>query len=240
MSRGVIYAMTTAVKGLVKLGKTNDFEHRMKYLEDNGYRNVSALQRAIAIEVDDYDEKETMLDEIFSRSRVGSSELFALDIELVKQLLSSFEGTQVYPVVESKSEVFGKATKAHGEVEAELEHAMRLCEVPDGKYYLRQNRKTGKGKKPVLIQAEMHVIRGWYVVPAGTVVSVVENASCPKKASEARGEYVGKDGITIDDYWCESPSDAGSFVLGTSNNGRTTWKDASGTPISVFFSSKEG
>lgn len=59
MSKGIIYIMTTAVPGLIKIGKTGsaNFEKRMYDLEHDGYRNVTALKRSFAIEVDDYDEK---------------------------------------------------------------------------------------------------------------------------------------------------------------------------------------
>ena len=94
MAKGIIYAMTTVVPGLVKIGKTGcgNFGQRMYNLERNGYFNVVGLKRRFAIEVEDYDEKEALLDEIFSKSRVPGSELFALDIDLVIQLLSSLEG----------------------------------------------------------------------------------------------------------------------------------------------------
>lgn len=104
MSKGIIYVMTTAVSGLIKIGKTrtDQFENRMYQLESNGYSNVVALKRCFAIEVDDYDEKETLLHEIFSKSQVGGSELFALNKDLVIRLLSSFEGCQIYPKQEKK------------------------------------------------------------------------------------------------------------------------------------------
>ena len=113
MSRGVIYVMTTVVPGLVKIGKTGcqNFESRMYGLERNGYFNVVGLKRHFAIEVDDYDAKEELLDEIFSKSRVPGSELFALDVNLVVQLLSSLDGTKVYPKDESKEDAFDQATE---------------------------------------------------------------------------------------------------------------------------------
>lgn len=45
MSKGIIYVMTTAVSGLIKIGKTrtDQFENRMRQLESNGYSNVVAL-----------------------------------------------------------------------------------------------------------------------------------------------------------------------------------------------------
>lgn len=66
MAKGIIYVMTTVVPGLIKLGKTgrDNFGSRMYQLERNGYANVTGLKRRFAIEVDDYDEKEKLLDEI--------------------------------------------------------------------------------------------------------------------------------------------------------------------------------
>ena len=97
MPKGIIYCMTTIVPGLVKIGKTgiDNFEQRMYNLERNGYVNITGLQRRFAIEVEDYDEKEILIHEIFSKSNVKNTELFAVDIELVVQLLSSLEGKQI-------------------------------------------------------------------------------------------------------------------------------------------------
>lgn len=113
MAKGIIYVMTTVVPGLIKLGKTglDSFQARMYHLERNGYSNVTGLRRKFAIEVDDYDEKETLLDDIFSKSKVPNTELFALDVDLVIQLLSSFDGRQIYPETKTKEEIFIEATK---------------------------------------------------------------------------------------------------------------------------------
>ena len=65
MAKGIIYIMTTCVEGLIKIGKTKDrFDKRMTELEQNGYKNVTGLQRYFAIEVTDYDEKERLCKEI--------------------------------------------------------------------------------------------------------------------------------------------------------------------------------
>ena len=66
MTRGIIYVAKTAVPGLVKIGKTGltNFEARMYQLEHNGYFNVAGLKRVFAIEVDEYDEKESMLETV--------------------------------------------------------------------------------------------------------------------------------------------------------------------------------
>lgn len=90
MAKGIIYLMRTVVPGLIKIGKTGSesFNSRMYQLERHGYSNVVGLEREYAIEVEDYDAKEELLDDIFSKSKVPNTELFALDIDLVKQLLS--------------------------------------------------------------------------------------------------------------------------------------------------------
>lgn len=136
MAIGIIYIMSTVVPGLIKIGKTgiDNFERRMYNLERHGYNNVVGLKREFAIEVNDYDEKEKLLDDIFSKSRVLNSELFALDLDLVIQLLSSFEGRQVYPVDRTKETTFDEATKARA-VKVDWE------KVPDGYYYLMKREK---------------------------------------------------------------------------------------------------
>lgn len=97
MAKGIIYIMTTSVEGLIKIGKTQQFENRMNILEQNGYWNVSGLHRFYAVEVDDYDEKEKLIHTVFNKSQVASSELFALDKNLAKEMLDAFEGNTIYP-----------------------------------------------------------------------------------------------------------------------------------------------
>jgi hypothetical protein len=114
MAKGIIYLMATAVSGLVKIGKTgtNNYPERMRFLEANGYYNVAGLRRYFAIELDDYDEKESLLHEIFSKHRVGTSELFALDQDLVRQLLLSFDGKVIYPEKIDKEKEFDEVATA--------------------------------------------------------------------------------------------------------------------------------
>lgn len=113
MKKGIIYIMTTAVSGLIKIGQTGtkNYSERMRFLEANGYSNVSGLNRFFAIELDDYSDKEKLLQEIFSKHRVGDSELFALDYELVKQLLLSFDGKVIYPENINKEKEFDKISE---------------------------------------------------------------------------------------------------------------------------------
>ena len=116
MAKGIIYLMSTVVDGLIKIGKTDNYERRMKELEKNGYRNVPGLKREFAIELNDYDEKETLLQTIFSKSKLGDTELFSIDIDIAKQLLSAFDGKIIYPK-EDKNDIFVKATDAVEEKE---------------------------------------------------------------------------------------------------------------------------
>jgi hypothetical protein len=110
--KGIIYVMTTSVKGIIKIGKTElkNFENRMRHLESNGYFNVSGLHRFFAIEVNDYDKKEKLLHELFSKQKIGESELFAIDRNLIKQLLLSFDGIVIYPKDVNQEKEFEKVT----------------------------------------------------------------------------------------------------------------------------------
>lgn len=220
MAKGIIYVMTTVVPGLIKIGKTgtDNFESRMYQLERNGYYNVVGLKRKFAIEVEDYDEKEKLLDEIFAKSNVQGSELFSLDPDLVVQLLSSFEGRQVYPETMTKEEVFIAATE---------EHKIKVdwARIPDGKYYLSQNVK-GFGK----VTASMLVIDGKLSVEKGSVCAPARDGWIP----EARKNAQIKDNILLETTDVNSPSTAGWIALGHSNNGWSVWKDPKGQPIDNY------
>ena len=106
--------MSTAVSGLIKIGKTGtvNYSERMRFLEANGYYNVVGLKRYFAIELEDYDDKESLLHEIFGKHQVGNSELFALDQDLVRQLLLSFDGKVIYPEKVDKEKEFDAVTTA--------------------------------------------------------------------------------------------------------------------------------
>ena len=221
MAKGIIYVMETVVPGLVKIGKTGtgNFEGRMYSLERNGYFNVVGLKRRFAIEVEDYDEKEALLDEIFSKARVPNSELFALDIDLVIQLLASFDGKQVYPETETREESFDRAT--------EQRHMKDdWSTVPDGIYYLKQSRK-GKGTAV----AEMTVEDGAFIVKAGAkCLPVNEGVWTP----EPRRTAPIVDGVLQADVTTKPPSTAGWVVLGCSNNGWNVWKNAAGKTLDEY------
>lgn len=222
MNRGIIYVMTTVVDGLVKIGKTgsSNFEQRMYNLERDGYRNVTGLKRQFAIEVDGYEDKETLLHSLFSRSRVSNTELFSLNVNEVVQLLSSFDGKIVYPRQESKALIFETATEA-----------IQSLAIPDGKYTLDVKPK-GENQR---VKAEMVVADGKLTVQKGAVLGRITRLSV-ESWLEMRSSLKTSGNITTEDFCASSPSMAAAIVLGHNSNGWKTWKNARGEYIDVYRS----
>lgn len=220
MSKGIIYVMTSVVPGLIKIGKTdlNNFESRMYNLERHGYANVAGLKREFAIEVEDYDQKEKLLDEIFSKSRVPGTELFALDINLVVNLLSSFEGQQVYPEIETKKEVYNKS-------KLEYKSKQDISHIPDGIYTLNRNIR-GFGK----VSAVMEVEDGVLTVKSGAKCAPMSSNNPPKDVLNA--DII--DNILQEDQIFTSPSSAAFLIVGNNANGWNHWKNKNGETIDIY------
>lgn len=230
MAKGIIYIMTTAVPGLIKIGKTgsNNFEQRMYNLEHDGYRNVTALKRTFAIEVDDYDAKEALLHTIFEKSQVSDTELFALDINVAIQLLSSFEGKVVYPKTETKEEIFTGATEnTHGKL------------IPNGTYTFKRKKKSDNKT----VHATAVVNNGRWTLLKGSVLGMTEDMGVSQKAKRTRAELpIDSNGKLLDDYELGecSPSHAGTVVMNQSNNGWTDWYNEDNQPVDIYRSHEEG
>ena len=220
MAKGIIYLMTTVVSGLIKIGKTGNeqFENRMRFLESNGYANITGLKREFAIEVDGYDEKEKLIHDIFSKSRIIGTELFALDIEVAKSLLSSLDGRQIYPKDKSKKEVFKESTE-----EINLKTGGGF--IPDGEYVLNRNIR-GFGK----VNGKAIVKDGVFTVLKGSVCGNTGKGYIPS----IRKNIKIKDNILQEDIVCMNPSSAGWIVIGKSNNGWVEWKDSQGNLIEKY------
>lgn len=209
MSKGIIYIMTTAVSGLIKIGKTrtDQFKNRMYRLESNGYSNVAALKRCFAIEVDDYDEKESLLQEIFSKSQVGKTELFALNKDLVIRLLCSFEGRQIFPEQEKKESF----------EQAEISNREGL----DGRYFY--NDKNGRHV------AELRKNGVKYILCSGSVLAQnYEGINSPGWRKIRETLKLTKDGELSKNLKCSSPSMAAALVAGNARNGLSFWKNKAG------------
>ena len=232
MAKGIIYVMSTIVPGLIKVGKTGseNYEGRMYNLEHNGYSNVVGLKRQFAIEVEDYDEKEQLLDDIFSKSRVPGTELFALDINLFIQLLSSFEGRQVYPETETKEEMFNEATsKRHIKDDWSL--------VPDGTYHMKRRIRRNDNKS---VEADMIVKDGQYIIPKGTRICPSEADNLAENVRAVRHSDAVKDYITQEDITFLAPSAASDFVIGGPSNGWVNWKNQDDDPIDIYRRKRTG
>ena len=210
MAKGIIYVCSTAVHGLIKIGKTKDFESRMKTLEDNGYRNVAGLKRQFAIELDNYEEIETLLDDLFAKSRVGNTELFSLDINKIIQLLSSFSGKQIYPIQETKEEVFEKATEM---IQNQL--------IPDGNYIMTRKIKEFN----INVKATMVVANGKFVLKKGSIIAPYKFYRTPSWVNMRKEMKIDSKGILIEDIECSAPSMAAALVVGQAANGWTYWKN---------------
>lgn len=220
MTKGIIYVMSTVVPGLIKIGKTglNNFDSRMYTLERNGYSNVVGLKRKFAIAVEDYSDKEMLLSDIFSKSRVPNTELYAIDIDLVIQLLSSFDGEQIYPEYKSKEQTFDEATK-------ERQVKLDWVQIPNGEYYLSENRMNfGQ------INATMRVQDGVFTVLRGSDCAPESEGWMPESRRAAQIE----NNKLMENVDCNSPSTAGWIVLGKANNGWMVWKNSVGEPIDVY------
>ena len=218
--------MTTVVPGLIKIGKTGsaNFEQRMYNLESNGYRNITGLKRAFAIEVDDYDEKESLLHTIFEKSQLSDTELFALNEDIAIQLLSSFDGKQIFPKNISKEEVFDKATEAK---------ESKTC-IPNGEYYMSRKTKRWDNKT---IKGTMRVENGKIVVLKGSICCpVIQNPedSALFGTTAKRSEVEIIDNVLQEDVEFNSVSMAAQFLTYSVENGWMDWKTKDGKPIDVF------
>lgn len=223
MAKGIIYIMRTCVKGLIKIGKTgtDNYEKRMTQLENNGYGNVTGLVREYAIETDDYDEKERLLQEIFSKSRVGTSELFSADINVVKNLLSSMTGEVVYPPGVKQEEIFEQSTEM-----LEIRNGI----IPNGSYKLKSKIKG------VIVEAIMTVEEDKFYIEKGAKVAPIGKLTVIGWL-QIRKQAKIEENVTMDRILCTSPSMAAAIVCGHNKNGWMSWKNNRGELIDVYRTS---
>ena len=228
MEKGIIYIMTTAVPGFIKIGKTAsaNFEQRMYNLEHNGYRNVTALKRVFAIETADYEDKENLLHVIFEKSRLSDTELFAIDVNIAIQLLSSFDGTVIYPKTETKEEIFDEAADNN-----------KSKIIPNGKYTLKRKKKSDDRT----IEATAVVENGRWTLRKGSIVGVHEDTGLSQKARLFRATMaVDSNGKLLENTELGecSPSFAGCVVLNQPSDGWLDWQNKEGKPIDIYREKK--
>ena len=184
----------------------------------HGYANVAGLKSEFAIELDNYDEKEKLLHEIFSKSRVSNTELFVLDADLVTQLLSSFEGRKIYPEIETKKEVYSKSKN-------ELKSKQDVNLIPDGTYTL--NRVIKRYEK---VSDIVEVEDGVLTVKSGAICAPIVRDNPPEAVVSA----LVIDNVLQNDEIFNSPSTAAYLVVGKNTNGWTDWKNKEGDPIEIY------
>lgn len=224
MSKGIIYIMTSVVPGLIKIGKTktDNFEQRMYNLEHDGYRNVTGLKRKFAIEVDNYDDKEILLHTIFEKSRVSDTELFAIDVNVAVQLLSSFDGTVIFPKTEAKDDIF---------IDAADNSKSKL--IPNGTYYFEREKQSEKRT----IKASAVIDNGRWTLLKDSFVALKEDAGGGQKAKKMRSTLpLDNNGKLLEDVELGecSPSFAGVVVMNQAVNGWEYWKNDKGQPINIY------
>lgn len=223
-TKGVIYIMSTAVNGLIKIGRTmtRQFDERMRYLEKHGYYNVTGLKREFAIELVGYEEKEQMLHTIFQKSQIGKSELFALNKDNAIQLLTSFDGDVIFPVNENKNDIFENVTEN-----------IVSKSIPNGLYYFKKQKKSDNKIVSVTAQVE----NGIWTILKGSIIGIIEDKGVSQKAKNTR-EYMkfDKNGLLLENIVLGecTPSFAGTLIMNGSINGWTDWYDKSGNQLCIY------
>lgn len=97
-------------------------------------------------------------------------------------------------------------------------------------YLSRKSSKSGRR-----IEAQCKRTSEGFVVLKGSMIDAVDSPGIPKSIQELRAKCMANgeiiDGRITKNYLFNSPSYAGSFVLGASVNGRTYWKNANRVPL---------
>lgn len=179
--------------------------------------------------------KEKLLHEIFAKSNVDGTELFAVDKEIVVQLLSAFEGTQVYPETQSKEETFDKSSRTWQKeeskrLEKEQESLQGLRKnstkrIPDGTYYLDRGVR-GFGK----LEASLEISNGVLTLLAGSDIAPLPENPIPY-ITKIREKVVIENGKLVEDVIIGKPSEASSLCVGNASNGWTEWKNSRGESL---------
>ena len=163
-----------------------------------------------------------MLHEIFSKSRISDTELFALDKDIVLQLLSSFDGKVIFPVNENKEEIFENATENR---ESKL--------IPNDTYYFEKQKKSDN--RTVKVSAK--VDNGKWTILKGSIIGIKEDKGVSQKARMTRENMkFDKQGKLLEDFelgQC-TPSFAGAVIMNQSINGWTDWHDKNGNQLDIY------
>ncbi len=103
--------------------------------------------------------------------------------------------------------------------------------IPDGLYSLSRKIKRAGNK---VFKAQMQVAGNKYIVLKGSMICTTDAVGIMDYVVDKRKEVEIKDMILMEDVVLDSPSAAGSFVIGGACNGWHEWKCEDGTLIDKY------
>ena len=225
MSKGILYVMETNFNRAVVFDcvKASEYRNEMERLSKAKFAGIGDLKETYSILVDGYEQKGALVKKIFEHRKIAQNNLFIMDVETLIQLLSSFNGDQIYPPLPPEEDLVG-ILRSYVPTERNIKE--NWGKVPSGIYYLSESRRL-LGH----IEAQMQVIGGLFVVKAGS--QCFPNIGITPKVRE---EAKIVDGILQEDVVCHSPTAAATVVMGRKINGWKAWKNINDTPINIYRS----
>lgn len=221
MAKGVIYVEETLVKNLVKIGKMESTAARMIIRAIKDKRPDMPAWR-FAIEVDDYEEKEELLHNIFAAGNVHGTDLYALETSYAVQLLAAFEGEQLYMKGHRDEKRYSE--EYHDYKVTSGSKTGNKFMIPDGEYYLEcEDDEHGT------VRANMTVLGNDFIIRKGSSLlpwkKYRDTEPLRRRAVNVEGKH------TLEDAVCRSHNEAASWVMGYCCSGRTLWKNQDGVSI---------
>ena len=235
--KGIIYVMSTSIRGVIKIGTTriDRFKRRMRELKENGYRNVNGLKFEFAIKVDGYKEKEELLKNILSKNIVNDAELYCLKLSAIVELLSCFNGEEINENGEEKcssTELFREVKKVKVNKREKNQSNFEL--PPDGIYYFKIKKKTLN----TFVEGILSLKNGKLILKSGSTLAPMNLANnyLSEQIKNKRKEFGDTDKIVElkYDFYCNSLYEAGVLVSGKNINAWKSWKDSEGNFIDKY------
>ena len=232
MAKGYIYIMTnTQLRNLVKIGFATDVERRRKQLSTTAlpepYEVYATYQTSGNLE----DKKLHDLIDRLGKCRVNKNrEFFKMNKEKAYALLediATISGTlnrlklnknHSSQILDTKKQK-AKASRESKSVKEDI------TSIPNGIYYLERD-VQGFGK----VKGRMQVKNNKFIVLKGACCAPYKRTWIPRAIKQA----IIENNILQNDVVCNSPSLAGTVVMGNTINGWSCWKTKDGKMIDVF------
>ena len=224
-NNGVLFVMPTKLPGVVYIGHVKN-EHYKTYMDDGRLYDDLGLgihQQAFAIEVTQCEKKKQMLYDLFAGCRIPESSLFVLEIDIIIQMLLSFDGKVLYPATDNREDLFAMIT----------EYREIRKNMPHGLYVLLDTENNDSAP----IEACAQFSEGRWILLKDSIVALEEKPGLSKKARSMRALLPLDDaGKMIDDFdlgHC-TPDFAASIVKNQPCDGWLMWKDSDGNLIEKY------